>query len=288
MNAAVSDGLTGAGGAVLAAAAAACLVLAANRADRSIAARIAGGDSGRARRRSLGTLAAAAGRMRLVRRLGRASTAGDRLRAARLAVDADVFVGAKALAGVAVCLLALVGPSPLPMLAPVLAAGALLVPDMALVRMARRRRARIEAQLPQFLDLLAAGSTAGLSALLALRRAAASVREPLHGELDALLERVDLGARWRPELHEMAERLELADLRRAVMAMTRTESLGTPLAESLRRRADEVREARRAHAAERARKAPVKMLFPLVFMILPAFLLLTVVPVLLSTLRSVR
>src|SRR6476659_3357569 len=72
------------------------------------------------------------------------------------------------------------------------------------------------------------------------------------------------------------------------MAMSRTESLGTPLAESLRRRADEVREARRAAAAERARKASVKMLFPLVFMILPAFLLLTVVPVLLSTLLSVR
>jgi tight adherence protein C len=104
----------------------------------------------------------------------------------------------------------------------------------------------------------------------------------------ALIGRVDLGARWRPELHDLSERLDLVDLRRAVMAMSRTESLGTPLAESLRRRADEVREARRAHAAERARKAPVKMLFPLVFMILPAFLLLTVVPVLLSTLRSVR
>ncbi|HEY7283530.1 MAG TPA: type II secretion system F family protein, partial [Actinomycetota bacterium] len=108
------------------------------------------------------------------------------------------------------------------------------------------------------------------------------------GELHLLLERVDLGARWRDELRDMAERLRLGDLRRSVMAMTRTESLGTPLAESLRRRADEVREARRAAAAERARKAPVKMLFPLVFMILPAFLLLTVVPVLLSTLRSVR
>jgi len=164
----------------------------------------------------------------------------------------------------------------------------LVLPDLVLARIARRRRARIEAQLPQFLDLLAAGSTAGLSALLALRRAAESVREPLAGELAGMLERVDLGARWRDELREMAERLHLADLRRAVMAMSRTESLGTPLAESLRRRADEVREARRAQAAERARKAPVKMLFPLVFMILPAFLLLTVVPVLLSTLRSVR
>ena len=48
----------------------------------------------------------------------------------------------------------------------------------------------------------------------------------------------------------------------------------------------DVRAARRVRAAERARTAPVKMLFPLVFMILPAFLLLTVVPVLIATIRS--
>ena len=49
-----------------------------------------------------------------------------------------------------------------------------------------------------------------------------------------------------------------------------------------------VRQARRAATLERARTAPVKMLFPLVFLILPAFLLLTVVPVLLTTVRSIR
>jgi tight adherence protein C len=212
----------------------------------------------------------------------------DRLAAAHAAASPDRYVGAKALAALGLGALALVAPMPAPLLAPVLIAGAILLPDLVVSRIARRRRTRIEAQLPQFLDLLAAGSTAGLSALLALRRAAESVRDPLAGELAVLLERVDLGARWRDELRDMADRLRLGDLRRAVMAMTRTESLGTPLAESLRRRADEVREGRRAAAAERARKAPVKMLFPLVFMILPAFLLLTVVPVLLSTLRSVR
>jgi tight adherence protein C len=70
--------------------------------------------------------------------------------------------------------------------------------------------------------------------------------------------------------------------------MVRTERLGSSLADALRELADEVRDERRQNAAERARKAPVKMLFPLVFMILPAFLLLTVVPVLISTLRSIR
>lgn len=85
----------------------------------------------------------------------------------------------------------------------------------------------------------------------------------------------------------MADRLELADLRRAVALLGRSEALGSSLADEMSRLAFDVREGRRSRATERARTAPVKMLFPLVFLILPAFLLLTVVPVLLSTVRSI-
>ena len=95
-------------------------------------------------------------------------------------------------------------------------------------------------------------------------------------------------ARWRDELQGIADRLKLPDLQAAVTVIARTESLGSSLAESLHQLADDVRESRRSRAAERARTAPVKMLFPLVFMILPAFLLLTVVPVLIATLRSLQ
>jgi tight adherence protein C len=59
------------------------------------------------------------------------------------------------------------------------------------------------------------------------------------------------------------------------------------LARSTAELAASVRRSRRAATAERARTAPVKMLFPLVFLVLPAFLLLTVVPVLLTTVRSI-
>jgi tight adherence protein C len=163
-----------------------------------------------------------------------------------------------------------------------------MVPGFLLARAARRRSARASAELPQLLDLLAAGCTAGLSGLLALRRAVEGVGDPLAGELRAALRAVDLGGRWRDELTAVADRLDLPDLRRAAAAMARTEVLGSPLAETLREQADELRDRRRASVTEAARKAPVKMLFPLVFMVLPAFLLLTVVPVLLATLRSIR
>ena len=95
-----------------------------------------------------------------------------------------------------------------------------------------------------------------------------------------------MGGRWRDELGRIADRLALPDLRAAVVVVARTETLGSSLADSLQELATEVRESRRVRASDRARTAPVKMLFPLVFMVLPAFLLLTVVPVLIATVRS--
>ena len=150
-----------------------------------------------------------------------------------------------------------------------------------------RRRAAFDAEVPQLLDLLAAGSSAGLSAPLALRRAGEALRGPLGAALVSAFERVDLGSRWRDELAAVAERLDSADLRRTVAVLVRTEVLGSSLVDATRQLADDVRRARRAALTEKARAAPVKMLFPLVFLVLPAFLLLTVVPVLLTTLRSI-
>jgi tight adherence protein C len=142
-------------------------------------------------------------------------------------------------------------------------------------------------QVPHLLDLLAAGSSAGLSAELALRRAAEAVGGPLGADLGAVLRQVDLGARWRDELAGYAQASGSLDLRRAVAMLRRTDALGSSLVDATTELAASVRQARRAAVLERARTAPVKMLFPLVFLILPAFLLLTVVPVLLTTVRSI-
>jgi tight adherence protein C len=154
-------------------------------------------------------------------------------------------------------------------------------------RAARRRLRAVDAAVPQLLDLLAAGSSAGLSAELALRRGAEALAGPLGEDLRALFERADLGARWRDELAAYVEASGSSDLRRAVAVLERTEALGSSLVDATGDLAVTVRHARRAAVLERARTAPVKMLFPLVFLILPAFLLLTVVPVLLTTLRSI-
>jgi tight adherence protein C len=165
-------------------------------------------------------------------------------------------------------------------------------PDVVLERSgrrARRRRARrVETEVPQLLDLLAAGSTAGLSAELSLRRASDALRGPLGEDLRGVAHRADLGARLRDELDAYATTIGSLDLKRTVAVLQRTETLGASLADATHELAAGVRHTRRTATLERARTAPVKMLFPLVFLILPAFLLLTVVPVLLTTVRSIR
>ena len=178
-------------------------------------------------------------------------------------------------------------PFPGTVLAPLLCVTGARVPSLLRARVERRHRAAMDAQIPQLLDLLAAASSAGLSGQLALRRAVVALGGPLGSELSSGLEAIELGARWREELALTAERLRLPDLRRTVAALSRTETLGASLAESTAELAASVRAARRAAVTERARTAPVKMLFPLVFLVLPAFLLLTVVPVLLTTVRSI-
>jgi tight adherence protein C len=81
--------------------------------------------------------------------------------------------------------------------------------------------------------------------------------------------------------------MDLRDMRRLAAALERGQRLGAPLADQLRRLARDVRDERRARAEERARRAPVLMLFPLVFLILPAFVLAAVIPAVVVATRGI-
>ena len=152
----------------------------------------------------------------------------------------------------------------------------------------RRDRSRaVHGEVPHLLDLLAAGSTAGLSAELSFRQAVDCLRGPLADDLAGVVRRVDLGAPWRTEMANYVASSGNRDLARTMTVLARSETLGVSLRDATRELAASVREAHRAELLERARSAPVKMLFPLVLLILPAFLLLTVVPVLITTVRTI-
>ncbi len=164
----------------------------------------------------------------------------------------------------------------------------LRAPDMLIARHAAGRRAAVDHHVLEFVELLVAATEAGLPPAAAVQRSAALVRGPLGAELDRAGREIALGVDWRAALEQVSFRTRADALRRLVLALGRAHRLGTSARTSLRAIADELRAERRARAEELARRAPVKMLFPLVFLILPAFLLLTVGPVLLATIRTLH
>jgi tight adherence protein C len=213
-------------------------------------------------RRRRGSVLHAVGSLPLLRRVGVSERARARL--AATGTTERELVGAQALAAVlAMCLIAAVGAL---VLAPALVLLAVRVPEIWLARAVARRRAAASREVPVLLDLLAVATSAGLPPQLAFRRAVEAAEGPLADELRRAIVATDLGGRWRDELEAAAGRLGLPDLSRAVAALTRSATLGSSLAEEIERLAADVREARRSAATERARAAPVKMLFPLVFL----------------------
>jgi pilus assembly protein TadC len=142
------------------------------------------------------------------------------------------------------------------------------------------------AELPLLLDLLATATGAGMSGTVAFDAAATALRGPLGVSLRAVTAATSLGGQLADGIRATAEALGLPDLARAASILERSGSLGVPVSVALRELAAEHRRTHRREAEQRARTAPVRMLFPLVFLVLPAFLLLTVVPMLLATLGS--
>lgn len=148
-------------------------------------------------------------------------------------------------------------------------------------RAARRKaleRAEASAAIPNLLDLVSVSVTAGLTPRLALERAPEAVDGPLSEALKQARREVGLGGSWRAALRRTASGTGLPELRRLAATLERSERLGAPVADRLRALARDVRAERRTAQEERARRAPVTMLFPLVFLILPAFVLAAVVP----------
>jgi tight adherence protein C len=171
--------------------------------------------------------------------------------------------------------------------APVLALMGWRLPAFMAARATSAYRGRVAASAPDVLDVVAVAVTAGLSPRLALDRATDAVGGPLGAELRAIRRDVALGTSWRLGLREAAERLGISELRRLAIVIEQGQRLGAPVADRLRALARDVRADRRSHREERARRAPVAMLFPLVFLILPAFVLAAVVPAVLVALRGV-
>lgn len=156
-----------------------------------------------------------------------------------------------------------------------------MVPGFIVMRRIRLRKKQIENGLPDALDLLIVSLEAGLAIDQALLKSAEEL-EIAYPALSQELHLVNIETRaGKPRLEALknfAKRTKVDDVRALVAMLVQTDRFGTSVAQALRTHAEVARVKRRQRAEEKAAKLSVKLIFPLVFCLLPAFFVVSVGP----------
>jgi tight adherence protein C len=174
------------------------------------------------------------------------------------------------------------------------ALGGFVLPTVWMNMRASKRREEIRVSLPDALDLLVVCVEAGLGLNAALVRVGREIQwscPPLSDELRVLNQEILAGAPRPQALRNLSRRVPLPDVQSLVAMFIQTDRLGTSIGRSLRVHADGLRRKRRQRAEENARKAAIKLVFPLVFCVFPELLVVILGPAgihLLNTLRGMH
>jgi len=151
-------------------------------------------------------------------------------------------------------------------------------PMTVLRNRARRRLETIDYDLPGLIDVLVVTVEAGLGFGGSLQVASEKLEGPLGDELRLTLQEQNMGLSTNESLKNMLVRAETPAMRSFVRSILQGEILGVSIGEIMRNLSTEMRKRRRAAAEERAQKAPIKILFPLIFLIFPAMFIILLGP----------
>jgi tight adherence protein C len=161
-----------------------------------------------------------------------------------------------------------------------------MLPTRILKDRATQRLNEIDYQLPELIDLLVVTVEAGLGFVGSLQTASTRISGPLGEEIRLTLQEQSMGLSMQEALLKMLDRVDTASMRSFVRSVVQGETLGVSIGQIMRDLAQEMRRRRRAVAQERAQKAPIKILFPLVLLIFPAMFVILLGPALFLFFRA--
>lgn len=145
-------------------------------------------------------------------------------------------------------------------------------PRIWLLGRIKRRQKAIWKSLPDAFDLITASVEAGLGIDAAFTRVIEKVTGPFAEELTRTMREVTMGRSRRDAFQDMADRTGVEELRQLINAIIQAETMGISIGGVIRVQTGVIRTKRRQKAEEQAFKAPIKMVFPLVFFIFPAIM----------------
>jgi tight adherence protein C len=146
-------------------------------------------------------------------------------------------------------------------------------PRIMLLGRVKRRQKEIWRSLPDAFDLITASVEAGLGIDAAFTRVIEKVHGPFAEELTRTMREIQMGRSRRDAFVDMAERTGVEELRQLINAVVQAEAMGISIGGVIRVQTGVIRTKRRQKAEEQAFKAPIKMVFPLVFFIFPAIMI---------------
>jgi tight adherence protein C len=207
--------------------------------------------------------------------------------------DADRVLGLKALAALVGALLGLVVP-PILGLGPLVTVALIVLgcvvgwiaPSLWLYQVAYDRSERVRRELPDALDLLTISVESGLAFDAGLAQVARRTTGPLAQEFFRVLQEMQIGTGRVQAMRALADRTDVPELKSFVGAMIQADAFGIPVSSVLRVQAKEMRVKRSQRAEELAQKVPVKILFPLIFCIMPCMFLVVMGPAVITVIQN--
>ncbi len=154
--------------------------------------------------------------------------------------------------------------------------------DTWLKTRAKRREREIENTLPDVLDLLTISVEAGLGFDAALLKVVEKQKGVLAEEFLKVLQEIKMGRPRREALRDLGRRNHVEDLSNVVASLVQADQLGIGIGGVLRNQARQIRLKRRQRAEEKAQKAPIKMMIPLVLFVFPSVFIVVLGPALIQ------